>query len=192
MSRDMPRSPGFFARLRDLDKHVAEKARVGRCPVCGGRLDVRNYPRKPRGGPENPGPDDCMRLSFCCAAEGCRKSVTPFSVRFLGRKVYFGIVVVLVSALTHGVTWKRAEEIRQTIGVDARTLRNWRKWWLSEFRESRFWKAGQGRFSPPVDPEALPHSLWSRFAGEGRDDLVSLMRFLSPITSETAPGCQPV
>ncbi|NLS97786.1 MAG: hypothetical protein GXX96_37065 [Planctomycetaceae bacterium] len=34
--------------------------------------------------------------------DGCRKRTTPLSVRFLGRKVYLGAVVVLVAAMRQG------------------------------------------------------------------------------------------
>jgi len=61
------------ARLFDLkkryDEDLAAQTKAARCPECGGRLDVANYPRKPRGGPD--GHD--LRLSFCCAEEGCSK-----------------------------------------------------------------------------------------------------------------------
>ena len=36
------------------------------------------------------------RFSFCCDRDGCRKRVTPPSVRFLGRRVYLGAVVILI------------------------------------------------------------------------------------------------
>jgi hypothetical protein len=38
------------------------------------------------------------RFSFCCDRDGCRNRATPPSVRFLGRKVYLGAVVMLISA----------------------------------------------------------------------------------------------
>jgi hypothetical protein len=40
--------------------------------------------------------DHSSRLSFCCAE--CRKRTTSMSVRFLGRRVYLALAVVLVSA----------------------------------------------------------------------------------------------
>ncbi len=114
------------------------------------------------------------------------------SVRFLGRRVYFGVVVVLVSALAHGVTAKRARKVQEAVGVSARTIERWRAWWLAEFRESRFWKAMRARFSSPLDEATLPRSLIDGFGGEGREPMERLMRFLSPITTSSVPGSMPV
>jgi hypothetical protein len=41
-------------------------------------------------------------LSLCCSRDGCRRRMTPPSVRFLGRRVYLGAVLVLVSAMQQG------------------------------------------------------------------------------------------
>jgi hypothetical protein len=83
------------ARLYDyllvLDRELSERARHAGCPRCAGRLHSASYPRKPRGGPRGA---HARRFSLCCAR--CRKRVTPPSVRFLGRRVYYGVVVVLV------------------------------------------------------------------------------------------------
>lgn len=126
--------------------------------MCGGRLDTRYYPHKPRGGTPGLGDEHTTRLSLCCAVDGCRKGVTPESARYLGRKVYLGVIVVLMSAIARGMTPARARKLREETGVSARTLGRWRTWWLADFRESRFWKASRGRFSPPVDGGALASS----------------------------------
>lgn len=187
-----PRERKFYSQLRAIDERETQRVRAKRCPRCGGRLDTRNYPRKPRGGPPGLGGEHATRLSLCCAVEGCRKGVTPESARFLGRKVYFGVVVVLMSALASGVTPARARKLRDETGVSAHTLARWRAWWLSKFRESGFWKASRGRLSPPVEGRALPLSLVERFVSRAASGLVDLLRFLSPITTASAPGCQPV
>ncbi|HRZ54915.1 MAG TPA: hypothetical protein P5525_05600 [Candidatus Paceibacterota bacterium] len=46
------------------------------------------------------GPRWQVRFSLCCGKEGCRRRNTPPSVRFLGRWVYAGLVVILVAAMT--------------------------------------------------------------------------------------------
>lgn len=114
------------------------------------------------------------------------------SVRFLARKVYLGVVVVLVAALQHGVTAKRARELEQAVGVSARTVERWHQWWVTDFRESRFWQAMRARFRTPLDEATLPRSLVEGFGGEGREPMERLMRFLSPITTASAPGGMPV
>ena len=40
----------FFLSLFEMDKQLAAKVKAQGC-VCGGRLHIANYPRKPRGLP---------------------------------------------------------------------------------------------------------------------------------------------
>jgi hypothetical protein len=138
------------------------------------------------------GEEQNLRLSLCCGRRECRKRVLPMSVRFLARKVYLGVVVVLVSALEHGVSAERARKIQEAVGVSARTVERWRQWWLSEFRGSRFWKEKRARFCPSLDEATLPRPLVDGFGGEGSGAMEQLLRFLSPITTASAPGCLPV
>lgn len=142
------------------------------------------YPRKPRGGPDALGPDYEWRLSFCCAQEGCRRRTTPPSVRYLGRRVYLGAVVVLVTALQAGITPARAQRLHAWLGVSLRTLQRWRTWWRTTFVTTAFWRAVKGRFVPPVAVDALPTSLRERLAGpDEQSQLVRLLRFLGPLTT---------
>jgi hypothetical protein len=113
--------------------------------------------------------------------------VTPPSVRFLGRKVYLGAMVVLVSAMRHGATPPRAERLRELFGVSRRTLARWR----TAFSASPFWKAARGHLRRPADPGRLPLSLLEAFAlDDERERLVAALRFLAPITSGSAPNGQ--
>jgi hypothetical protein len=182
----------FHRLLLRIDQDLAAKVRAGRCTVCGGPLHSANYVRKPRGGPTGLGEEHSLRFDLCCGREGCRKRHLPMSVRFLARKVYLGVVVVLVSALQHGVTPKRAAKLQEAVGASARTVERWCTWWLTDFRESHFWKAMHGRFRTPLDEATLPRSLVDGFGGEGREPMERLMRFLSPITTASAPGCMPI
>jgi len=122
------------------------------------------------------------RLSFCCAR--CDKRVTPPSVRFLGRRVYYGAVVVL--ACLRELTGQRVIALEQLLGVDRRTLRRWRRWWSEEFVQSPWWSVAKARFSPTLDHGRLPGSLLERFAAAPAPALVALLRFLSPITTRSA------
>ena len=110
--------------------------------------------------------------------------MTPPSVRFLGRRVYLGAVVVLVTTLRAGITALRAERLHALVGVRVRTLRRWRSWWLTTFVATPFWRAVQGRFMPPVTVQALPASLLDRFRGpEPRARLGHMLRFVCPLTT---------
>ena len=170
----------LYEVLARIDDDLAETARRAGCLVCAGVLHSARFPRKPRGGPAELPTGYDRRHSFCCAADGCRKRRTPPPVRFLGRKVYLGAVVVLAAALRHGLTGARVARLRQLLGVDARTLERWRHWWHRAFAESPWWKAMRGRFAPPVPASALPRALLQRFAGDGSEPLVALLRFVAP------------
>lgn len=185
---EMSYTPLVDARVWQLllmaDRELAAEARAAGCSACGGTLHSARYPRKPRGGvPAELRAEYGRRESLCCACEGCRKRTTPPSVRFLGRRVYLGAVVVLVSAITGGVTARRAARIEALVGVSPRTLQRWRAWWLRTFPETPFWKGARARLSPPVDERRLPASLLERFDERWVDGLDACLRFLAPITA---------
>ena len=108
----------FSALLLRIDHDLAAQTRSEGCG-CGGALHRADYPRKPRGCPREVRPDHSSRLSFCCAE--CRKRSTSKSVRFLGRRVYLALAVVLVSARPAGPT-PAAAHLGQVLGVARRTL----------------------------------------------------------------------
>jgi hypothetical protein len=104
-------------------------------------------------------------------------------VRFLGRKVFLGAAVVVVSALRLGVTPTRYARLRELFGVSARTVRRWRRWWLDEFALGEFWRAARGQLAKPVNVAELPLSLLERFGGDAA--LARLLLFISAITTTT-------
>jgi hypothetical protein len=61
-------------------------------------------------------------------------------------------------------------------------LARWRAWWRSTFTESPFAPVARAAVAPPLDIAGLPVSLLERFAGELREQLVALLRFLGPLT----------
>ena len=173
------------ARLYELllrfDEALAAQAQAEGCD-CGGRLHSAKFPRKPRGGPDDLEGYD-KRLSYCCDQDGCRRRVTPPSLRFLGRRVYLGAVVVLVSAMTEGVTPRRAAKLRQLVGVDRRTLGRWRRWWRELFPSTPLWRNKRAWFMPPVAEDGLPATLLERFAGQLREQLLRVLELLLPLTT---------
>jgi hypothetical protein len=175
----------LFSFLRQCDEEMAAETLAGGCR-CGGALHRADYPRKPRGGSTEEGHGDEKRLSFCCDREGCRKRATPPSVRFLGRRVYLGAVVVLVSAMVCGPTPARVARLGLELGISARTLRRWREWWRTTFVASAFWKAARGRLARPLAMEEGPGELLERFSGDERERLVATLRLLAPLTTTSA------
>jgi len=177
----------FFAALLVFDQILAAEARVQGCP-CGGLLHQSNYRRKPRGGPRGLSDAVSLRFSFCCNQDGCRRRATPTSVRFLARRVYFSSVFVLVSTMTHGLTMKRAAQLRGLVGVSLRTLKRWKIWWLDTFVETPVWRAGKARFMPPVDEALLPGSLRDRYEASSLSSIMNaVLEFLRPLSTSSDP-----
>ena len=172
----------FHEQLLAFDRDIAASARAARCWLCGGALHSAPYDRKPRGVPAGVSGAYRQRFSFCCAVDGCRTRATPPSLRFLGRHVYLATVVTLISALMLGATPSRLARLSVVPGLDRRTLARWRVWWRSAFTESPFAPVAMAAVAPPLDIAALPVSLLERFAGDMREQLVALLRFLEPLT----------
>jgi hypothetical protein len=173
----------LYELLLRVDGDLAAGAQAAGCPECGGRLDSARYPRKPRGATSKLPDEYGWRASFCCAVEGCRRRHTPPSIRFLGRRVYLGAVVVLATAMQQGATPVRAQRLQELLGVSLRTLARWREWWRSAFAQSDFWKAAKAYFSPPVEASGFPLALLERFSGDEEVRLLALLRLLAPIST---------
>lgn len=185
MSHALLRDARLYVALLEFDRNLAKQACAQGCARCGGILDAANYPRKPRGGPEQLPPGYDRRLSLCC--RDCRRRTTPQSVRFLGRRVYLGAVFVLVCAMRHGLSKRRVAELRRLVGVSRRTLERWRQWWLTTFLATPVWKEAKGRLVPPVQTSELPKSWLERFEGELREQLEATLRLLQPLSIGWSP-----
>jgi hypothetical protein len=178
----------FYRFLFELDQDIARQVQTEGCP-CGGVLHSARYPRKPRGLRSPLDESYSIRLSFCCAKEGCRRRSTPPSVRFLGRKVYLGVIVILITALEQGLSAKRRQWLIETLDIWPQTLSRWRKWWRERFPASRCWQTQQGKFIPPVEIGRLPDGLLGRLHGiELRQRLCRLLLLLAPLTTASWSG----
>lgn len=170
----------FFRLLLRIDQELAVETRAGRC-ACGGVLHCGDYPRKPRGCPIELRADFDSRFSFCC--NRCRTRATPPSVRFLGRRVYLALAVVLVSAPRPGPAPTTAARHAATLlEVPVRTLQRWRQWWQERLPLTLFWQAASARFMPPVPAAEMPGALLARFVGPAAESLLRMLVFLSPLT----------
>jgi hypothetical protein len=179
-------NPLLHQYLGKIDADRAEAVRLAGCLAClVGKLHSAKYKRKPRTGTEKI--EETYRHSFCCDQDGCRKRHTPPSVRFLGRRVYHGVLVVLVSAAHHGITPERMRVLREALGIDRRTLERWRQWWLDTFVQSAFWKVGRARLMPVICEKSLPLSLAQFFRVDAPGQLLELLKFLSPLTTISIP-----
>ena len=174
----------FWRVLYRFDEDLAAEVQAEGCTYCDAPLHFARYPRKPRGVARAVlGADYDRRLSFCCAREGCRRRTTPQSVRFFGRRVYLGAMVVLISALSQGFTVTRRLRLCQQLGLSERTVRRWIRWWREVFPGTVWWRGARGRFVPALDVAQLPGSLLERFtAREPAAQLHDALRFLAPLS----------
>lgn len=169
----------FPAALLELDREFAREAKQRGCPRCEGVLDIANYSRKPRGGPFPLRDEHGRRLSLCCRRDGCRLRVTPPSVRFLGRRVYLSVVVLLCGVLRQGPTAWRLAALRRVVGADRRTLERWRRWWVEQVGSSRVFEIGRADFMPVPDAAHLPLSLLESFVGTACERAMHALSWLA-------------
>jgi hypothetical protein len=108
-------------------------------------------------------------------------------VRFLGRKVYLGVIVVLITALNHGLSPPRRRRLVEELDVPAQTLGRWRRWWREQFVQTRCWRGLGGQLIPPLASDSLPGSLLERLTGATlAERLVQLLILISPVTTATS------
>jgi hypothetical protein len=185
----------FFSLLEQEDGRIAEQVAAAGCPECGGPLHRSDYERKPRGALFAPeGESSIERISLCCGREGCRKRATPPSLRFLGRRVYLGAVVVVASAVAQAVetvkTVRTAAAQAEATGVPPRTTRRWLGWWQGAFVSTDVFVALRARLIG-VEVERLPSSMLEPLAGSWPERLRTVATLLAPLTtSSVADGAR--
>ncbi|MFY9938152.1 MAG: hypothetical protein WAK33_14840 [Silvibacterium sp.] len=105
-------------------------------------------------------------------------------MRFLGRKVYLGAIVILISAMRQGPTPRRVRELSERFGADESTIARWQIFWREHFPITLFWKSERARFIRLGKISGLPYSLVDAFLRRHppREGWMLLLRFLSPIT----------
>ena len=161
-------SPRLWDFMFLIDEREASRVRCAGCRHCGGALHSATYARKPRGVLEavvSGGSRPVLRHSFCCAV--CRRRTTPASVRFMGRRVYVGLIVLLLPVLLGDASPTAVSAACRRLGLSRQTLRRWRRWWQETFAGSAFWRAHRGRFRPGVEASGLPRALLEGFRRGG-------------------------
>jgi hypothetical protein len=175
----------IFELLEQHDAAITGRVQAAGCPVCEGRLHRGDYYRKPRGGLiAREGEDFVRRFSLCCAEDGCRKRATPPSLRFLGRRVYLGAVVILASVVAQALGVTGA--IRKATGVPARTTRRWLGWWRGPFLNTAVFVAIRARLVG-VDVGQVPRSILERVPGSVAEQVSTMLELVAPITTDSVP-----
>jgi hypothetical protein len=147
--------------LRKVDEDLAARTRDKGCGFCGGPLDAAGWDRKPRGCDAVPDVV-CRRHGLCCRR--CRRRTLPPSAVFLGRKVYFGaVILVSITARQRRLVGSTARELRKLFGVSKDTLARWLAFFRTDFPASSAWKRLRGRVSARVRDEELPSALLAEF-----------------------------
>lgn len=174
----------LFVLLHRIDVDLAQATRERGCPFCGGPLHRATFMRKPRGGPSDLDEAFSVRLGLCCAR--CRRRTLPPSVLFWGRKVYWGVVILVLTTLhqqrTRGYSARR---IQRLFGVARPTLVRWAAYFREVFAHTRRWRAFRARLPGAGGPQAkeLPAALvgWFVRSRDGPDEaLVGCLRALVP------------
>ena len=174
-------SPSFFELLYKIDRDQAEKHHGSGCPHCGGKLDIANYNRKPRGLLADTKSFN-LKFSLCCRTDGCRRRVTLKSIRFMGRHSYVSLSFLLISALN---TSRSSQRLCRLFGIDPRTLKRWKLWWRQQFPVSNFWREQKAQLSG-FDGFCFK-SLWSyltKLKANPQDSLLQVLRFFMPLNHQ--------
>ena len=188
MCHDIITDANFWQRLFELDLLIADEVRAGGCPRCGDVLHAAPYIRKPRGVAQAVlGEHYQSRLSFCCQRDGCRKRCTPPSVRFMGRKVYLGVIITLICALEQGLTPQRRARLVDELDLWPQTFARWQRWWRKQVPATQHWQALRARLIPSSDSGTLPDALLGQLFG---DDLPSrIIRFSQLLMPLSTASC---
>lgn len=103
----------------------------------------------------------------------------PPSVRFLGRRVYWAPVLLLVSALRQAknpvITLER---LKAVCGVWRSTVNRWQRYFRGLFAESSNYRRLAGYLMPPIATDNLPQGLLERFCIACSDPEVALVNCL--------------
>ena len=178
----MPNSTNFSSHSTAILQPPPEQRRVFAAAVCCIRASTHASHEVDLLGSVRPmidGSASAVPGAIAASARRRRRCV------FLGPKVYVASMVVVISAMQDGAT-AALQKLSQLVGVSRRTIARWRKWWLSVFAASPFWRVAAAVFMPPVDKDRLPASLLERFAGSLQEQLIALLRFLGPIAGGAA------
>lgn len=175
----------FFKSLLGIDAEITARVASAGCRFCGGPLHRGDYDRKPRGGGIAGAAETFRRrFSLCCGREGCRRRAMPPSVRFLGRRVYVGAVVIVATlvALAIGTT----SAARRATGIPPWTLRRWLRWWRGPFLLTPVFVDVVARI-PGLERRRVPASILEAMGAPPIGRLERLLAWISPLTTESVP-----
>lgn len=159
MLAELLKTTNLFHLLHRIDIDLADQQQKSGCPFCGSSLHYANYERKPRGGPELP-ESLCIRLSFCCSRENCRRRTLPKSILFMDRRVYFRAVILIATTLNQSKPQEYSKNmLSNMLEANRKTINRWLAYFREIFSASQMWKRVRGFINPAVSNLDLPRSL---------------------------------
>lgn len=183
MLSELLQSVSLFQILHQIDQDLALACQRVGCPYCHSPLHNAPYTRKPKGGPESIPEEYCVRLSLCCSREDCRRRVLPPSCLFLGRKVYWGAVILIVTTL-----WQQKPKdnsinmLASKFTVPRNTVVRWIHYFRDVFPKSLGWQRLRGLAPAQISNQNLPRTLLEYFFHTRTpclSGLVDCLRFLA-------------
>ena len=179
MLSELHQKSNLYLFLHKIDTDLSERCRLKGCPDCSSPLHRAYYERKPRGGPELPAAL-CIRMSLCCSKEGCRHRLLPPSCLFLGRRVYWGLVILLLTALHQKrPKGQSTQRLVDKFGIDRKTFFRWVVYYRDIFPESPCWHLLRNRFPATVSNTRLPGDALDAFIAHARDPVTGVAKLLA-------------
>jgi hypothetical protein len=195
MLSELHQKASLFSLLHRIDLDLAEQVQINGCPFCSSALHRANYERKPRGGPADIPEEYLIRLSLCCGDPDCRRRTQPPSSLFMGRRVYWGCVILVVMTLRQGrLCGASIAKMERLFSISRQTIKRWIAWFRDEFPQSAQWHRLRGRVICTVSNEELPSALVFHFMNHfstSEQALVACLRFLaagSSVLSNVSEG----
>ncbi len=164
MLSELLQKASLFSLLFRIDLDLAEQVQKNGCQFCRSTLHHANYHRKPRGGPVDIPEEYLIRQSLCCANKECRRRTMPPSSLFMGRRVYWGCVILVVMTLAQGrLCGASVAKLARMFSISRHTIKRWITWFRDEFPQTVQWHRLRGRVASTVSNNKLPGSLVSHF-----------------------------
>jgi hypothetical protein len=175
----------LFRILHRIDTDLCKQLRQKGCPYCDGPLHQSNYERKPRGGPETIPDEYLIRQSLCCGRPQCRRRSLPGSCLFMGRRVYWGCVILVVMTFKQNrLHSASARKIKERFGISRETLKRWIAYFRDEFPVSIQWQRLRGRLAATISNNELPAGLIDYFIKSFQPPQQALIGCLMFLASE--------
>ncbi|WP_155309038.1 hypothetical protein [Desulfosarcina ovata] len=182
MLSELHQKSSFYFLLNQIDTNLSEQYQEMGCPDCDGPLHKAYYDRKPRGGPDLP-EELCIRKSLCCGNRDCRHRLLPPSCLFMGRRVYWGLVILLIMTIRQNrPEGKNTKRLIDQFGIDRKTFFRWVIYYRDAFPSSVCWRGMRGCFSATVSNSCLPGDALDAFiahAGDSEAGLTNCLKLFS-------------